>query len=541
MLNNLNIRNKLLLGFGVIVGLTLLMVSFSFLASTTAITTINRTGDVRVPAMLASSRARADLLRMLGDMHSYLVLGDQQYLESYQQSERSFEADLEDLAALSHEFDAENQQRLERLTTAFEQWQTLPPDLFALRDDQMEREPAYAWINTSGAIHISAILTEMRQVIDEQSRRDPSLENNQILSDMAEFQNSTTTLFAALRGYVTTRKDNFRFYEYEANRDINENAWNDLLRNKQTLTPSQQEHIETIAQHRAAFLDNVPSEVFTAMESDQWRGDLYLFRTEVAPLSEEMQQLLEAMSTSQQQALLADLNQGRHALDIARWRIVGGGGIALLAGIILSLIVSRQIANPVIRLTNVAERIQAGEMDARAPVESGDEIGKLAHTFNTMTEQLQASQAQLEAINLDQQTIIQAQEATLIELSTPLIPITDQIVAMPLIGYIDSQRAQQVMASLLQGVQQQRARIAILDMTGIPLVDTQVADALIRTVQAVRLVGAQVIITGIRPEIADTLVRLGVDLSSFVTRRTLQNGITYALKQRQRQYHTRPG
>jgi rsbT co-antagonist protein RsbR len=128
-------------------------------------------------------------------------------------------------------------------------------------------------------------------------------------------------------------------------------------------------------------------------------------------------------------------------------------------------------------------------------------------------------------------TLLAAQEAALRELSTPLIPISHEVVIMPLIGAMDSRRAQQVLETLLEGIAGSRASIAILDITGVALVDTQVANALVRAAQAVKLLGAQVVLTGIRPEVAQTLVGLGVDLREIVTRGTLQSGIAYALEQ----------
>lgn len=128
-----------------------------------------------------------------------------------------------------------------------------------------------------------------------------------------------------------------------------------------------------------------------------------------------------------------------------------------------------------------------------------------------------------------QQQVIEAQNHALRELSTPLIPITDTTVVMPLVGTIDSARAQQVLETLLNGVSQHQAKLAILDITGVQVVDTQVADALIRAARAVGLLGAQAMLTGIQPQIAQTLVHLGVDLSGIITRSTLQVGVADAL------------
>lgn len=128
--------------------------------------------------------------------------------------------------------------------------------------------------------------------------------------------------------------------------------------------------------------------------------------------------------------------------------------------------------------------------------------------------------------------MIRVQQSALRELSTPLIPISDTIVVMPLIGNIDAGRAQQLIEALLFGVVERQAETAIIDITGVPIVDTQVADALLRAARAVGLVGAQVILTGVRPEVAQTLVGLGAELGTLATQSSLQAGIAYAMGSR---------
>ncbi len=134
--------------------------------------------------------------------------------------------------------------------------------------------------------------------------------------------------------------------------------------------------------------------------------------------------------------------------------------------------------------------------------------------------------------------IIAAQQAALRELSTPIVPIMQGVIAMPLIGSIDSYRAQQVIETLLEGVNTTGAQIVILDVTGVPVVDTQVANTLLRSAQAVRLLGAEVLLTGIRPEVAQTIVGLGLDLSHIRTLATLQDGVMYALGRQSRERAT---
>lgn len=131
-----------------------------------------------------------------------------------------------------------------------------------------------------------------------------------------------------------------------------------------------------------------------------------------------------------------------------------------------------------------------------------------------------------------QNEVITAQQAVLREMSTPLIPLAEGIVLMPLIGSLDSSRALQVMETLLEGITRYVASIAILDVTGLPAIDTQVANALLQATQAVKLVGAQLVLTGINPSVAQTLTGIGADLSTIKTPGTLQSGIAYALEHR---------
>ena len=110
-----------------------------------------------------------------------------------------------------------------------------------------------------------------------------------------------------------------------------------------------------------------------------------------------------------------------------------------------------------------------------------------------------------------------------------MLPIAEYVIALPLIGAIDGDRAQQMTETLLEGVYHYRALWVILDITGVSVMDTEVASRLVEAAIAVRLLGAQVILTGICPVMAQTLVGLGVDLRDIVTRSTLQRGIAYAM------------
>jgi rsbT co-antagonist protein RsbR len=124
--------------------------------------------------------------------------------------------------------------------------------------------------------------------------------------------------------------------------------------------------------------------------------------------------------------------------------------------------------------------------------------------------------------------LLEEQSKRLMDLSTPLIPISDRVVVMPLIGTVDAQRARQVLSSLLEGLTRTRAGVAIIDVTGVSLIDSHVAGVLVNAAKAVQLLGAQVVLTGIRPEVAMILVGLEIDWTNIVMRGTLQSGIAYA-------------
>jgi rsbT co-antagonist protein RsbR len=114
-------------------------------------------------------------------------------------------------------------------------------------------------------------------------------------------------------------------------------------------------------------------------------------------------------------------------------------------------------------------------------------------------------------------------------LSTPLIPISESVVVMPLIGLLSERRLEQVIETLLTGISKNHARVAILDITGMSELDSQVAIGIVNAARAAQLIGAEVILTGISPEVARALVALDVDLGSIVTQGALQDGIAFAM------------
>ncbi|MGB8645077.1 MAG: MCP four helix bundle domain-containing protein [Anaerolineae bacterium] len=382
-MQNLKIGTKLTLGYGILVILVFLSAGVSYYGSYQATQKINQTSDVRVPAALAASRAQADLLRMLSDMRGYLALGDQKYRDSYAQSTQAFEADLANLDQLQPYLDPQDQSRLAQLEEAYTKWKALPGTLFDLRDDQLDREPAYRLLSTDGTVYAGQVLININTLIETQTA---SADSVGVLQDLAHFQGTFAAMFSALRGYVTTRNRVFRG-EYQVNQTANDSYWQRLSNDRSKFDANQQQLLDKIGTNRDSFL-KLPPQLFQAVEGPHWREDLYQFSTVAVPQTDNMQALLNQMVEGEQTLLTQELGTGQQDLATANQLILASGFVALLVGVLLVFFARRFIAGPVSRLTQVAERIRSGELEAQASVESKDETGILAETFNNMTSQL---------------------------------------------------------------------------------------------------------------------------------------------------------
>lgn len=245
--------------------------------------------------------------------------------------------------------------------------------------------------------------------------------------------------------------------------------------------------------------------------------------------------------TAESHAVVAAIQDGTGST--IQSTILTMGGFFLIALVSAAIFFNAYLTRPIAGLVAGTQAVAQGNLDMLIPVHSHDELGVLAQSFNQMTQELAASREQtaewyesLEQMvedrttelhqEMEERTRLQdemVQQATaLMAMSTPLIPVSDRVIVMPLIGTLDPQRAEQVLATLLEGVQQNQAQVAILDITGVTVIDAFVAGVLINAAQVVRLLGTRIILTGIRPEVAQTLVRLDCV--------TLQKGIEYATR-----------
>ena len=235
--------------------------------------------------------------------------------------------------------------------------------------------------------------------------------------------------------------------------------------------------------------------------------------------SELRLQVTEFMSLLQGVAQSSDLNN----TETPEWKAIGHFLEDLSRSRVLQGFTSDQTATFIFSFKKpLFARIQAElGRDAEALASETWIASELLDKLGLMT---------VRAFQKTREEIINRQQEEMLELSTPVVKLSDGVLALPMIGTLDSARTQIVMESLLQKIVETGSEIAIIDITGVPTVDTLVAQHLMKTVTAIRLMGADCIISGVRPQIAQTIVHLGVDLSGITTKATLADALALALK-----------
>ena len=401
----MKIGPKLRIGFGVLILLMLVGYGSGIVAGNRATDEINRTTNLRAPLALTSGQAQANWLKMEADVQAYLALGDQSYRTDYEAAQKKFEGNIRELEAIlegsrdlkSPEY-TELSRTLAEIRLRYNTWRELVPELFELRDDQLRREPALRILIVDAAPYINTMIVETTTMINTQRQQALTAENLKLISAMYDFRSSFYAMMAGLRGYVTTGRPGFKF-EYQANEDVNTQAWNTIQADQDRLTPSQLEGLGRIEAARAAFL-LLPEPMFEAVEGPNARTDLFLFRSTAVPLSDAMLDLLDRQANFQQELLQSELNTGREQLATAQVITIVSAVIVILAGLLVAFAIANDIARPILRLTEVAETIKSGNLTARSTVTSQDEIGILADTFNSMTASLQYT---LDSLRIEQE------------------------------------------------------------------------------------------------------------------------------------------
>ncbi len=262
---------------------------------------------------------------------------------------------------------------------------------------------------------------------------------------------------------------------------------------------------EIIRKHEADILQNWMKEMAISTR----RSDLMNDRDLLSQSSVLLALLVEALTSGKTDTRGQDWTRVRdHLAEISRARAQQGFAPSEIAAYVLSL------KKPIFT------QMRADIQDAQQLADESWMIGDLVDHLGLYT---------AEVFQKSREEVIARQQQEMLELSTPVVKLWDGVLALPLIGTLDSARTQIVMESLLQRIVETGSEVAIIDITGVPTVDTLVAQHLIKTVTAARLMGADCIISGIRPQTAQTIVHLGVDLADVATKATLADAFRLAL------------
>jgi len=275
------------------------------------------------------------------------------------------------------------------------------------------------------------------------------------------------------------------------------------------MTALQQRTLELIHAHQGAVVEQWRTNLKRSGQGEDHRLATVDLDTQVDAF---WRVLLQALSASDDGGLHgATWQPVRHLLeDLSRDRAIKGFSSAETATFIFAL------KRPLFEL------VQAHYSDD--PQGLGDQLWSLSELIDAL------GLHTVKAFQRSREDVILRQQEEMLELSTPVVKLWEGVLALPMIGTLDSQRTQVVMESLLQRIVDTGSEIAIIDITGVPTVDTLVAQHLLKTVTAIRLMGADAIISGVRPQIAQTIVHLGLDLQGIVTKANLADALALALK-----------
>lgn len=294
--------------------------------------------------------------------------------------------------------------------------------------------------------------------------------------------------------------------------------------------------LQYLLKAQSAFTDNLYQRI--------QRGEtVYLSSTsrQISRMQERMRAAIEQNSTIYE----AESDEASAALKSNPLTLIYASSICIIIIIAaLFFIVVRTVIHPLHALRDSALVVADGDLNHQVPITAHDELGDLGRALNTMlmwiAEQQRALQAEVSRANAAraeaeaarceiaaQLQTIEEQRAVIRDMSVPVLPLSDQVMVMPLVGALDTTRLMHVQEQALHALESSAARHLILDITGVPVVDTQVAHGLMQVIQAARLLGAEVLLVGIRPEVAQSIVGLGIQLGHITTHSSLQSGMAH--------------
>ena len=393
-----SIGEKLSLGFGVLIAITLLVVGLGFIAGQSATEKINATEELHEPVLRAATEAQASLLGNQLHLRNYLVWGKGSDVAQYEASRQSFVEHLNTLKLLLAKSGANlDARRIAELDVLYQEWSKLPPRLFAQYnplEDRLALRLAH--------VEVDPLRTRVLDKTDELLKSlhgkgaPSSLGYHAFLANLSDFYTSFDTMMGDLVAFAESGEKNIKL-AYATHADSSNAAWDSVVAQRALVTAEQRAKLDRIAHWRADVAALAPK-IFMLVENDPVYEDLNLYRTKAAPQAEHMMTMLAEVRKHQQELFRKNLSQARASLATARIQTVTGSLIAAVLGMVMAFRLRNHIAGTLRRLTGVAEQIAAGDLSVRAKVEPDAEIGALAIAINTMTQRLSETISNLEAV-----------------------------------------------------------------------------------------------------------------------------------------------
>lgn len=226
-------------------------------------------------------------------------------------------------------------------------------------------------------------------------------------------------------------------------------------------------------------------------------------------------------------------NQRLDAIDINLVRMTAVLGLVIiLIALVWSVVFPARFVRPLVALQHATKRLSDGDFDARVTLQRRDEFGLLANSFNHMADTIKTQVAELDqtAVVRQQNEQLQALLDLVQELETPVVPLLDGVLLVPLVGYLDSRRTERISDIVLQTAHEHKAQIIIMDITGISGIDTTTVQYIQQLAMSLQLLGARVLLTGISASVAQTIIALNISFQDITTYGSLQDGVAEVLR-----------
>jgi anti-anti-sigma factor len=525
MWNKLTLRARILLGYGLILILTLALALFLVLRVDALSERIDRLSASGAAEAEANTRVASQLAAIQRTVGTYVQQPDAE-------RQRAARAALQKLAdeiahartILTSPAQLKQLDDLERRRAAYQ----LNVDSFSslIKDQQPIREALNAHLTQANAL-LSSVIGSYLADGGAQA---------QVASDLAEAQANLLQASVWVARLAGERSE-----EASASSIAELNKARDALGAHRPSTGAVGPRIDQAREELAAAKDL----------TNQLIGNLTLVGSQQKTLLAQQESILERQAAALTQNAVSGLTGATKDLAAEALRLRQVAGLALMFAVLLAVVVGLRLAatisRPVQELAVATARLNQGDYDVVVSERAGGEIGQLALAFNSMATTLNQQRAEvrcqqeamarrnheLEHALAEVRAATEAREAmatTVRNLSVPVISIFEHVVVLPLVGELDGRRGNLLLERLLAGVSEQRARIAILDVTGVPFVDAEVIDWLVRASAAAGLLGAQCVLVGISPEVAQALVASGANLEGLVTRADLRSAVEYAMR-----------